>query len=98
MWRCTYSDSRCSEGQAEEQRQWTDFLSWEDVWQRQTAIITTVPRMHRLENIRQLQEVKTDNRGGQNRELQNRTQTDAKQMNKVCGDEEKYFNTKIHML
>lgn len=43
--------------------------------------------MHRLENIRQLQEVKTDNRGGQNRELQNRTQTDAKQMNTVCGDE-----------
>lgn len=75
MWRqkrCTftYSGGGSGESQAEEQRQWADFLSGQDVGQRQTAVIATVPRMHRLENIRQLQEIKTDNRGGQDWELQ----------------------------
>lgn len=66
----TYSGSWSSKRQAEKQRQWADFLSGQDIGQRQTAIITTVPRMHRLENISQLQEIKTDNRRGQDRELQ----------------------------
>lgn len=72
-WRFTYSGSGSSECQAEEQRQWADFLSGQDVGQRQTAVITAVPRMHRLENISQLQEVKTDNGRGQDRELQTET-------------------------
>ena len=72
VWWFTYSGGGSSKGQAEEQGQWADFLSGQDVGQRQTAVTTAVPRMHRLENIRQLQEIKTDNRGGQDRELQER--------------------------
>lgn len=68
----TYCDCWSCKGQAEEQREWTHFLSGRDVGQRQAAVITSIPRMHRLENISQLQKIKTDNRGGQDGELQHR--------------------------
>ena len=64
-----YRDDGDDEGQAEEQQQRTELLPGLDVGQGQTAVTTAVPRMHRLENIRQLQEIKTDNGGSQDREL-----------------------------
>lgn len=74
--RFTYSDGRSSKRQAEEQREGADFLSGQDVGQRQTAVIAAVPRMHWLKNIGQLKEIQADDRGGQDGELQGGETTD----------------------
>ena len=59
-------------GQAEEQRQRADFLSGQDVGQRQAAVAAAVARMNRLEDVGQLQEVEADHGGGQDGELRRR--------------------------
>lgn len=71
-WRFTHGGCGSSKGQTEEQRQRAHLQSGQNVGQRQAAVVAAVPRMHRLENVRQLQEVQTDNGGGQDRELQRR--------------------------
>lgn len=64
-----YCDGRASEGQAEQHQQGDDFMVGVDVGQAQAAVMAVKARLHRLEDVRPLQEVQTDHRRHQDWQL-----------------------------
>lgn len=64
-----YRDGGSGEGQAEQHQEGDDLAVGVDVGKAQAAVMAVEARLHRLEHIRPLQEVQTDHRRYQDRQL-----------------------------
>lgn len=65
----SYRDGGSGEGQTEQHQQGDDLVVGVNVGQTQTAVVAGEARLHRLEHVRPLQEVETDDGRHQDRQL-----------------------------
>lgn len=71
MYFCTFThrDGGSGKGQAEQHQQRDDLMVWIDVRQAQASVVAVKAGLHRLEDVRPLQEVEADHRRDQDRQL-----------------------------